>query len=102
MITEAIDTARTAAPVAAYMALTVTLPALLLGHQGQHWPLRGAWRAARALVARRAPSACDRRALGRARALASGEKLPAPPVPVSALPARAVPTWARTDTKEAA
>ena len=30
--------------VLAYLALTVTLPAMLLGHQGQDWPLAGAWR----------------------------------------------------------
>lgn len=90
-----------AAPVAAYMALTITLPALLLGHQGQHWPLRGVWRAARALMARRAPSACDRRALGRAVALASSEKLHGPPGALHANPPRTTPTWARTD-KEAA
>lgn len=90
-----------AAPLAAYMALTVTLPALLLGHQGQDFPLRGVWRAARALIARRVPSACAWRAVGRAVALASGETPLAPPVPIPALPARAVPTWARTD-KEAA
>ena len=91
-----------AAPVAAYMALTVTLPALLLGHQGQHFPLRGVWRASRALIARRAPSACDRRALGRAAALASVQTLTHPPAPAEAVPARAVPTWARPDTEEAA
>lgn len=86
-----------AAPVAAYMALTVTLPALLLGHQGQHWPLRGVWRAARALMARRAPSVCATRALGRAVALASGETLPAPPEALHANRPRTTPTWARKD-----
>ncbi|GAA3852142.1 hypothetical protein GCM10023084_02910 [Streptomyces lacrimifluminis] len=91
-----------AAPVAAYMALTVTLPALLLGHQGQDFPLRGVWRTARALIARRAPSACDRRALGRAVALASGETVTAPPVAVLAPPVRPTPAWARTDTEEGA
>lgn len=91
-----------AAPVAAYMALTVTIPALLLGHQGQHWPLRGAWRAGRALMARRAPSACVWRALGRAVALASVETPIAPPGALHTNPPRATPTWARTDTEEAA
>lgn len=90
-----------AAPVAAYMALTVTLPALL-GHQGQDFPLRGVWRTARALIARRAPSACATRALGRAVALASGEKLTAPPGARHANPPRTTPRWARTDTEEAA
>ena len=60
-----------------------------------------AWRTVRALMARRAPSACDRRALGRAVALASGETVTAPPEAAPAFPVRATPTWARTD-KEAA
>lgn len=30
--------------VVAYLALVIVVPALLLGHQGQDWPLRGAWR----------------------------------------------------------
>lgn len=85
-----------AAPVAAYMALTVTLPALLLGHQGQDFPLRGAWRATRALISRRAPSACAWRALGRAVALAPGETVTARPVPAPALSARRAPSWANT------
>lgn len=37
-----------AAPVAAYMALTIALPALL-GHQGQDWPPGVWWRTVRAL-----------------------------------------------------
>lgn len=101
MIAESLAAARTFAPVAAYMALTVTLPALLLGHQGQHFPLRGAWRTARALISRRAPSACAMGASGRAVALASGETVTEAPVPVLAPPVRPAPAWARTD-KEAA
>jgi len=30
----------------AYLALVVVVPALLLGHQGQDWPLKVAWRGA--------------------------------------------------------
>lgn len=65
------------------------------------WVWRGVWRAARALIPRRAPSACDRRVVGRAVALASGGTVTEPSAPTPALPARAVPTWAQPD-KEAA
>ena len=102
MIAEAVDAARACIPLAAYMALAVALPGLALGHQGQHWPLRGAWRTVRAVMPRRAPSACAWRPWKRARALASVETLTEPPEARPALPARATPAWARTDTEEAA
>ena len=38
--------------VLAYLALVVTIPAMLLGHQGQDWPLAGAWRWVRARMPR--------------------------------------------------
>lgn len=66
------------------------------------WVCRGAWRTVRALIPRRAPSACATRALGRTVALASGETLPAPPEAHHVNPPRTTPTWARTDTEEAA
>ncbi len=41
------------AGLAAYLACTVAIAALACGHQGQDWPLPGAWRWLRAHLPRR-------------------------------------------------
>lgn len=79
--------------VAAYVVLVVVLPALLLGHQGQDWPLAGVWRAVRARWARRdlqAP-ACGPQSPSRLpRSLRSA------PEPAQSRSARPAPSWANT------
>lgn len=77
-----------AAPVAAYMALTVTLPALVLGHQGEAFPPWRWWRWARATWARRgawqgpgAPQSPFRDSRGAGAPAGSPERRTAPRVP---------------------
>lgn len=104
MIAEAIDTAVTLGwALLAWIVLTAVFAtaALYAVIAAGWWVWRGVWRAVRALIARRAPSACATRALGRAVALAPSEKLHGPPGALHANPPRTTPTWARTD-KEAA
>jgi hypothetical protein len=64
----------------------------------------GVWRAVRAAMPRRAPTACAWRPWKRARPLAPAVALtepPGAPEALHAIPARPTPSWARTD-KDAA
>ncbi|HEY9353650.1 MAG TPA: hypothetical protein VIP28_10380 [Nocardioides sp.] len=88
--------------VLAFVALTVTIPALLLGHQGQDWPLRGPWRWLRARMPRRGPQApvCGPQSPSR---LPRG--LRDAPEPAQSRSRRPAPSWAHTqplDYEEAA
>lgn len=71
----------------AYLALVVVIPALLLGHQGQDFPLARACRCALAW-----------RPQGRSRV---SRVLRGAPEPAHARTAVSVPSWARTDEEAA-
>lgn len=79
--------------VAAYVVLVVVIPTLGLGHQGQHWPLAGVWRAVRARRAR--AGRCTP-----ARAPQSPFRLPRSlrdvPSPAQSRTVRPEPSWAHT------
>lgn len=89
--------------VAAFVALVFTIPALLLGHQGQDWPLRGVWRWLRMPRAARCAPAGAPRGVSR---LPGG--IPGAPGAAdghTARPAHPAPSWAHTqptDIEEAA
>ena len=90
--------------VAAYVVLVVVLPALLLGHQGQHWPLAGAWWAVRARQPREArctPAGAPQTPAPVIRATEAATDALRP----RTAPRRPVPSWAHTqplDHEEAA
>lgn len=87
--------------VAAYVVLVVVLPALLLGHQGQDWPLAGAWRAVRARWPRRGAL----RGLGAPHSPSRDSSVATQALRASQGPSRRAPSWAHTqplDRQEAA
>lgn len=104
MISEAIDAATTVglALLVWIVAGAVFATAALYAVVAVAWvAMRIVRRTVRALLPRRAPTACAWRPWRRTRSLASTETLTAPPEALPAIPARTVPAWARTD-KEAA
>lgn len=79
--------------VAAYLTLVVVLPALLLGHQGQDWPLAGVRRAVRA---RRPREARYTPVCGPQSPLRLPRSVRGSPEPAQSRTARPAPSWANT------
>lgn len=84
--------------VVAYLALIVAIPALLLGHQGQDWPLTPLWRTLRT----RMPRAGRCVPAGAPQGLVRLPRdLQGAPESAGARTASPAPAWARTDEEAA-
>lgn len=84
--------------VVAYLALIVAIPALLLGHQGQDWPLSWVWRTLRAALAPSRGHTCPCGASEGSDGTPEPQRIPRAP---QGRPESSRPSWARTDEEAA-